>query len=71
MNDLFVREEFRGKDVGHALIEAAADVARRRGAHHLEWQTALDNRRAQRLYERMGAERFVWFEYEIATGASE
>ena len=31
----------------------------------MTWQTALDNRRAQRLYERFDAERTAWFEYEL------
>jgi len=66
MNDLFVAEEARGKAVGHALIEAAARAARDRGATQMSWQTAVDNRRAQRLYERFDAERTIWFEYEIA-----
>jgi GNAT superfamily N-acetyltransferase len=69
MNDLYVAEGGRGKGVGKALIDAAVEVARARGAHHLEWETALDNRRAQRLYERMGAERNVWFEYSIDTSS--
>ena len=66
MNDLFVAEGGRGGNVGHALIEAAAAAARERGHSRMSWQTALDNRRAQRLYERFDAERTVWFEYEIA-----
>jgi GNAT superfamily N-acetyltransferase len=65
MNDLFVSDEARGGNVGHALIEAAAAAARERGHRRMSWQTALDNRRAQRLYERFGGERTVWFEYEI------
>jgi GNAT superfamily N-acetyltransferase len=68
LNDLFVDDAGRGGGVGHALIEAAAATARERGAHRLSWQTAVDNRRAQRLYERFDAERTIWFEYEIATG---
>ena len=67
MNDLFVAEEARGTNVGHALIEAAAAHAHERGLPVMSWQTALDNRRAQRLYERFDAERTVWFDYEIAT----
>ena len=66
MNDLFVAEAARGRGVGLALIEAAKEVARERGSMHLSWQTALDNRQAQRLYERTGAERSAWFEYELA-----
>lgn len=65
LNDLYVRPERRGSGVGEALIAAAAAVAGERGASHLRWFTALDNRRAQRLYERVGAERSSWLEYEI------
>ncbi|MDQ3740263.1 MAG: GNAT family N-acetyltransferase [Actinomycetota bacterium] len=65
MNDLFVSDAARGGNVGHALIEAARDEAARRGYDSVSWQTALDNRRAQRLYERFDAERSVWFEYEL------
>ena len=68
LNDLYVRPERRGGGVGEELIAAAVDVARERAASHLRWFTALDNRRSQRLYERVGAERSSWFEYEIATG---
>ncbi len=65
MNDLFVSDRARGGNVGHALIAAAAEAARERGVTKLSWQTAVDNRRAQRLYERFDAERTIWFEYEL------
>ncbi len=65
MNDLFVAEDRRGGGVGRALIEASARVARKRGAHHLEWATAPDNKPAQRLYDATGAERSEWVEYEL------
>ena len=65
LNDLFVSQEARGGGVGLQLIEAARAVARERGSRTLSWQTALDNRAAQRLYERTGAERSAWFEYEL------
>ena len=67
MNDLYVCPERRGGGVGEALIAATVEIARERGAARVRWFTALDNRRAQRLYERVGAERSSWFEYEIAT----
>jgi GNAT superfamily N-acetyltransferase len=65
MNDLFVAENSRGAGVGRALIEASAEIARDRGAASLEWATAPDNERAQRLYDSTGAERSVWIEYEL------
>jgi len=65
MNDLYVTEEARGQGVGRALIEATAAVARDRGAPFVEWATAPDNHTAQRLYDATGAERSVWFSYEL------
>jgi len=65
MNDLFVTPAARGQGVGRALIEASATVARKRGAHHLEWATAPDNTTAQRLYDATGAEPSTWIEYEL------
>jgi GNAT superfamily N-acetyltransferase len=65
MNDLYVNPDTRGEGVGRALIEASANVARERGAHHLEWATAPDNKTAQRLYDPTGAERSEWVQYEF------
>ncbi len=66
MNDLFVQEGTRGKGVGRALIQEALGQARRRGAAHLEWFTAPDNARAQRLYDSVpGAAQSTWLAYEI------
>jgi GNAT superfamily N-acetyltransferase len=71
MNDLFVAEGVRGGGVGRALIRATAEAARAAGKAHLEWFTATDNARAQRLYDSMPeAERSAWLAYEIdLTGA--
>ncbi len=65
MNDLYVAEAHRGEGIGRALIEASVQVARERGAHHIEWATAPDNKAAQRLYDKTGAERSEWVEYEL------
>jgi GNAT superfamily N-acetyltransferase len=65
LNDLYVAEAERGGGIGRALIEAGAEVARKRGAHHLEWATQPENKPAQRLYDKTGAERSEWVEYEL------
>ena len=65
MNDLFVAEGHRGEGIGLMLIQASVAAAREKGMHYLEWFTALDNHRAQRLYERTEAQRSGWYNYEI------
>jgi GNAT superfamily N-acetyltransferase len=66
MNDLFVDDRSRGTGVAEALIEACAERCRERGATSLDWTTARDNHRAQRLYERVGAGRDErWLDYSL------
>ncbi len=65
MEDLFVDPSARGKGVADGLIAACADRCRERGAPVLEWVTAPDNERAQKVYERQGAEAETWLEYEL------
>jgi GNAT superfamily N-acetyltransferase len=65
MNDLYVVSDARGAGVGEALIEACRTRARERGMARLEWRTAPDNERAQRLYERVGAQRSSWIDYGL------
>ena len=67
MNDLFVASEARGTGVAEALIEACAERCRARGAIRLEWQTALDNHRAQAVYERVGGRSERWLDYSLPT----
>jgi GNAT superfamily N-acetyltransferase len=66
MNDLFVASDARGTGAADALIAACADEARRHGATTLAWQTAKDNARAQKVYDRVGAERSEWLDYSLA-----
>lgn len=65
MNDLFVDQRHRGGGVAEALIKACSDACRGRGATHLTWQTALDNHRAQAVYDRVGATQERWLDYSI------
>lgn len=69
MNDLFVADGQRGKGIGLALIDAAAAAGRAKGMRHLEWLTAVNNYRAQRLYDRTEATRAAWLGYELELGS--
>jgi GNAT superfamily N-acetyltransferase len=63
MHDLFVVPAARGTGAADLLIHACVDECRRHGAAKLGWQTAADNTRAQRVYERVGATRDEWVDY--------
>jgi len=65
MNDLFVEPAARGTGVAEALIQQCVDRARTRGAAVLAWQTALDNHRAQKVYDRIGGRRSQWLDYDL------
>ena len=65
MNDLYVAPEARGMGVGAALIDACRERCRERGMSRLEWRTAPDNVRAQRLYDSVGAQRSEWIDYGL------
>ncbi|HEX6461146.1 MAG TPA: GNAT family N-acetyltransferase [Thermoleophilaceae bacterium] len=63
MNDLFVSESARGSGAADALIDACRRECAERGARRLSWQTALDNHRAQAVYDRVGGTREQWLDY--------
>lgn len=65
MEDLFVSPDARRGGTGQALIEACAERAKANGAPILLWETALDNKRAQSVYDRVGAIGEPWLEYEL------
>jgi GNAT superfamily N-acetyltransferase len=65
MNDLFVSGDARGTGLADALIAACVEECRAHGAQRLTWQTAKDNLRAQRVYERVGAQRAEWLDYSL------
>ncbi len=56
VEDFAVDPERRSQGVGKAMLAAARDWARERGATHLELDSALERTDAHRFYEREGAE---------------
>jgi ribosomal protein S18 acetylase RimI-like enzyme len=54
LNDLYVKEEVRGQGVGGILLKKAIHFAESTGAKGVLLETAEDNKKAQRLYEKAG-----------------
>jgi GNAT superfamily N-acetyltransferase len=65
MNDLFVAERARGRGLADRLVKACLEQCRGRGALAMEWETALDNGRAQAVYDRLGGVRERWLSYSL------
>ena len=65
LEDLFVDPAARGGGTADALIGACADRCRELGMPAMEWLTAPDNHRAQKVYNRTGAESDTYVEYDL------
>jgi GNAT superfamily N-acetyltransferase len=65
LEDLFVDPEARGKGIADALIGICADRCRELGMPAMEWLTAPDNHRAQRVYNRTEANSDTYVEYDL------
>lgn len=63
LNDLFVADSARRQGVGAQLLDASAALARTLGAVSLSLSTAVDNLKAQALYEGAGWQRDTAFYY--------
>jgi ribosomal protein S18 acetylase RimI-like enzyme len=59
IHDLAVVPAYRGRGVGRALLEAAAEAARARGCCKLTLEVQDTNHRARAVYARFGFEDFV------------
>ena len=51
LQDLFTRQDARGRGIGRVLIEAVYDRAKAVGSPRVYWQTHETNATAQRLYD--------------------
>jgi ribosomal protein S18 acetylase RimI-like enzyme len=65
MNDLFVAEEARGSGLADRLIAACRERSAIHGAREVAWQTAKDNYRAQKVYDRIGGSKSEWLDYSL------
>lgn len=55
LEDLYVRERFRRRGIGRALLRDVARIAQAAGSGRLEWTALQWNRNARRFYTGIGA----------------
>lgn len=56
LEDLFVRNEYRSRGIGEALLKHLAGIAKERSCGRLEWSVLDWNERALKFYRGLGAE---------------
>jgi GNAT superfamily N-acetyltransferase len=66
LEDIFVLPDYRRRGIGTALLRHCIQIAHDRGSARMEW-TCLDwNKKAQTVYERIGARHLSeWFLYRL------
>jgi len=58
LEDLFVREAFRGRGIGRALLSEVARIARQEGSFGIRWEVLSWNESAIKFYKSLGGEFF-------------
>jgi GNAT superfamily N-acetyltransferase len=76
LEDLFVREAFRGRGIGRALLSEVARVARQEGSVGIRWEVLDWNESAIKFYKSLGGEflddwRQVFLEADAMNGLAE
>src|SRR5438093_11088744 len=72
LEDIFVLPSYRRRGIGSALLRHCIQLAHDRGCTRMEW-TCLDwNRKAQQVYERIGARHLSeWYLYRLTRDGME
>jgi len=60
---LYIRPSYRGNGYAKELIDNAVHTAKLMGFSRLQWLTAENNEPAQKLYNKIGANKSSWFFY--------
>jgi GNAT superfamily N-acetyltransferase len=68
LEDLFVREQFRGKGIGRALLACVAGIARRENCYGVRWEVLDWNQPAIDFYKRLGATFLDQWKSALLTG---
>ncbi len=61
IDDLYVREQYRGRGIGSRLFSFIAEVACKKDCGRMDWYCMNSNVSGMKYYHNMGAEEIDWF----------
>ena len=61
IDDLYVREAYRGKGIGSKIFSSLAEIASRKDCGRMDWFCMETNLTGKEYYHKMGAEEIEWF----------
>jgi GNAT superfamily N-acetyltransferase len=70
LEDLFVRETFRGRGIGRALLSQVARIARQEGSYGIRWEVLGWNESAIKFYKSLGGEFFEEWKQVVLEAAA-
>jgi len=70
LEDLFVREAFRGRGIGKAILSEVARIARQEGSFGIRWEVLGWNESAIKFYKSLGGEFFDDWRQVLLQGAA-
>jgi GNAT superfamily N-acetyltransferase len=70
LEDLFVRQEFRGKSIGKSLLAAVAAIAQKENCYGIRWEVLDWNQPAIDFYKSLGATFLDQWKSVLLTGES-
>ncbi len=56
LNDLYVREQYRGRGIGAMLMKKMQRLCLSHGVYHIRWEVEENNQKAIDFYKNLGAE---------------
>lgn len=61
IDDLYVREQYRGKGIGSRIFSRIAEIAYEKDCSRMDWYCMETNISGKQYYHKMGAEEIDWF----------
>jgi GNAT superfamily N-acetyltransferase len=55
LDDLYLKEEYRGQKIGKALMTRLCQIAEKTGCARIDWTVNINNSHGIQFYEKMGA----------------